>query len=615
MALRVLDYDRRLRMGVQSSRAQPVGRHEEGRARWAFVAIANSSIALDMAVLGALTCAIAAVYLWTKAPLYNSVGTIDPWLYTALWTNFDQIYTSFFLTYYVSRLPWIVPGYVLNGILDAQAASLVLHSVFFIAGGVLFYVLIRRWLGVLAGALGYVALTGSQMYFNAHRWDYQEGGVLTFMIAAYAFSLPRTRSPWLRATSLLLGGFFAAAMVTTRVLDVVYLVGLPLLYLAVAGDLRTDGRLNQFARDLAAFAVGAVTLLAGGILFAHMKGGEDLFFMSQIRVVRSTSGGYNQLPVDQWLPFAPYFWVPLFVLLFAVAVLALGPREGLVARRVLLASTLWLALDFVPFTMWQFLGSGWLFNLAYYFSSFLIPTLFCLAAATAVLVGVRAGLLLSLCVGAACAVAVLGPVVWIYRSDSSLRVASGYRDDSYVATFAAMAVALLLVAIARIPAVRIAAAAAVAAAFFAAAYGVASSYATLAFGVSDQRTGGLYDVGQQLIDHLRANGYRDKLPLFWFDMTEQGGAVMSIQSLYFYGYTHVDSSMPTIGETFRARFDVFESDRLVLLCGEPRCQGGPAALERAGYRPRLRFQTLLESAGFRLWVRDYEVAAPERAGG
>ncbi len=75
------------------------------------------------------------------------------------------------------------------------------------------------------------------MYFGAHRWDYQEGGVLTYMIGAYAFSLVRTQSPALRPASLALGGFFAAAMVTTRIIDVVYLVGLPLLYVAVTADM------------------------------------------------------------------------------------------------------------------------------------------------------------------------------------------------------------------------------------------------------------------------------------------------------------------------------------------------------------------------------------------
>src|SRR5215211_1737493 len=219
------------------------------------------AIAIDAAVLVVLTSATAAVYVWTKAPLYNPFGTIDPWLYTALWTNFDQIYESFPRTYYISRVPWIVPGYALNEIFDARTASLVLHTAFFLGGGVLFYVLCRRWLGVAAAAIGYVALIGCQMYFNAHRWDYQEGAVLTYMIGAYAFSLVRTESPLVRAASLALGGCFAAAMVTTRIIDAAYLVGLPLLSIAVSADLPSAVRLRQFGRDVAAFAAGAGALL------------------------------------------------------------------------------------------------------------------------------------------------------------------------------------------------------------------------------------------------------------------------------------------------------------------------------------------------------------------
>ena len=48
--------------------------------------------------------------------------------------------------------------------------------------------------------------------------------MLTYMIGAYAFSLVRSVA-CATAGELALGGFFAAAMATTRVVDVVCLVG------------------------------------------------------------------------------------------------------------------------------------------------------------------------------------------------------------------------------------------------------------------------------------------------------------------------------------------------------------------------------------------------------
>jgi hypothetical protein len=564
------------------------------------------AIAIDAAVLVVLTGATAAVYVWTKAPLYNPFGTIDPWLYTALWTNFDQIYEAFSRTYYTSRVPWIVPGYVLNGIFDARTAALVLHTAFFLGGGLLFYVLCRRWLGVAAGAIGYVALVGSQMYFNAHRWDYQEGGVLTFMIGAYAFALVRTQSPLLRAGSLALGGAFAAAMVTTRIIDVVFLLGIPLLYFAVNAGRPWARRLEQFCRDVAAFAVGAVVLLVACGLFARSHGEEFFYFMPQVHVVRQTSGGYNQIPTDLWLPLSPYFWVPLFVVVFSV-VAAAGPKTDRLAGRVLAASTAWLAVLYGGFAAWQFLGEGWFFNLTYYFSSFLVPTFFCLSAAAAVLIGRRAPSRRSLIVGIGCAVAILAPVVWIYRTDSGLRTATTYRDDSYVAMFVVMGVAIFLAAIARVPRLRAAGAAAVVAGFFAAAYGVDASYTTLSYGTSDPRTGGLYVVGQKLIDHLRAQGYDEELPRIWYDASDVTSGIGSVQSLYYYAFTYLDVAMPSINETFRSRMTAWQPQRIVLLCVNPRCKGAPTALGRAGYNPRPDSDELLASDGVRVWVKILKV--------
>jgi hypothetical protein len=567
------------------------------------------ALAIDAAVLVPLTAVTAAVYVWTKAPLYNPFGTIDPWLYTALWTNFDQIYGSFSGTYYISRVPWIVPGYLLNDIFDARTAALGLHAAYFVGGGLLFYALCRRWLGVAAAAMGYVALIGSQMYFNAHRWDYQEGGVLTYMIGAFAFSLVRTQSRPLRAASLALGGVFAAAMVTTRVIDAAYLVGLPLLYVAVSAELPQGERWKQFARDVGAFAAGAAALLVACGVFARSHGEEFLFFMPQVRVVQSTSGGYNQIPVDVWLPLSPYFWVPLFVIIFAAAVLAVGPKGDRLARRTLVAATLWLALLYVVFAAWQFLGDGWLFNLTYYFSSFLVPTLLCLTAAAAVLIGGPALSRRSILVVIACGVAVLGPVVWIYRPDSALRTATGYGDDSYIAMFVVMGVATLLAVLRRVPRLRAIGAAAVVAGFFAAAYGVDASYTTLSNGASDPRTGALYDEGQKLVRHLRANGYKKTLPRIWYDASDVASGIGSIQSLYYYAFTYLDIAMPAINDTFRLRMTAWHPQRIVLLCADVRCKGAESALRRAGYKPRLRSQAVLTSDGVRVWVKIYRVDA------
>ena len=201
-------------------------------------------------------------------------------------------------------------------------------------------------------------------------------------------------------------------------------------------------RLKQFARDqMAAFAAGG-GWAPRGVRPLRQVARRRSSCTSCLRCgsCGRPRAGYNQIPVDQWLPFAPYFWVPLFAVLFAAVVLAVGPKRDRVARRMLLSfGSAWLTLTFVrvrpvavprrrmavqPRLLLQLLPRA----------DAALPH------RGGVRLGRRAELLSTIDSDRdPCAVAVLGPVAWIYRSDSGLRVAAtGYRDDSYIATFIVM---------------------------------------------------------------------------------------------------------------------------------------------------------------------------------
>jgi hypothetical protein len=564
---------------------------------------------VELTTLSLLTAGIAVAYSWTKAPLYNQRGTIDPWLYTALWTNFQQTYETFRGTYYISRIPWIVPGYALNGVFDARIASLVLHTGLAVGGGLLFYVLCRRYVGAVAAAIGYTALLGNQMYFNAHRWDYPEGGVVAFLIAAYAFALPLTMSPPVRLASLAASGFIAAALVTTRTVDAAFLVGLPILHFTVYGSKAYRLWLRLLVRDLAAFFVGAVVLLGAAGAFARAHGEEFLFFMPQLRYLQSTSGETFHRPPDQWLPFEPYFWLPVFATLLAVVVLLTAPHSGSNARRFLIGTTAWLAISFIGFAFYEFAGTGWFFEYSFYFSSFLVPTYLSLSASIAVLLGVRPITRRAIPLLCACAAAVLLPLAVIYRSDSFAHVANGYWSRPYVVATGAMALAIVLVLTAEIARVRAASAMAAVVAVFAVSQAVDSSLHTRLLGASDERTGDVYSLSQELVDHLKQNGYGDGIPYFWYSGAAREHAFVSLQSLYYYSYTYIGVAMPKIDADFRFRMQLYRPSRLVLLCADARCERGSAeaALRRAGFMPHEVSRRRLAVGGEFVWVAIYSV--------
>jgi hypothetical protein len=551
------------------------------------------------------------MYISTRAPLYNPVGTIDPWLYTALWTNFDQIYHHFLGTYYASRLPWIIPGYFLNLLFDHRTAYFIIHIVFFFVGAILFYVVCRRWFGVIAGLTAYVGLVGNQMYFNEHRWDYETGGALTFVVGSIAFALPKTSSSRRRSVSLALAGFFGAAAVTTLIVDSPYLVvGLPVLYLAALPEWDGRSQLSRLVQDLLSFAAGALVLLVGGGIFAKWQDGEFLFFMPQLRAIFSTNSEGFQQPVGDWLPRDPYFFFPIFVVLLALVVLLVGRPASRSTRRLLVAGAIWTGVVFGGISLWEFGSTGFLFEYSYYFSAFLVPSLFTLAAVVAAILEPRTGreqwapavVVLS-------SVAVLGTGLWIYRSDEPNRIATDVAHGAYLAVFVSMVLALALVVLWR--ALRIPALAVIglALAFFSITYSADASYGTSVFAHSDQRTGPLYDIGSKMTNYLRHNGFEDEMPVFWYDSSYDGGLYASLQSLYYFGYTYLGVDLPTVDDEFKARMSLFRPKKLVLLCAKLECEGAASALGRNGLPIRFFRARLLRDGPVHVWVEIYRLNA------
>jgi hypothetical protein len=564
-------------------------------------------IVVEGATIAALTCLVGVVHIVTKAPLYNPARSIDPWLYTALWTNLDLIYLAFAGTYYVARLPWIVPGFLLNELFAAPVASLILHSAFFLAGGLSFYFLCRRFLGPVAAALGYASLVGSEIYFTAHRWDYVDGAVLTYMTMSFAFGLPSTTRPVTRALSMIGSGFFALAAVTTRLVDIVYFVGLALLYFAVTRAKGWRARSRRFLVDLTAWIGGAAVLLIGGGIFSVRHGTEFLFFMPQVRAVADINATYEHPATSEWLPQTPYFWLPVFAVVLSVAALLSQETADIRARRFLTASVIWLALVFTGVAAYQFGGNGGIFAYSFSFASFLLPTCLCLAGSFAVLGGVRplsawSGLLI-----AGGGLAAVGPTAWVYWSDSVGRLAQGYTSWPYIVTFAMMAVALILVIASQSARFRGAAAVATLVALVASTHSVAASVPVWHWARSEPGGKDLYSAGQEVIEFLNSIGYGDELPHFWYDGRDS--QIFGIQSLYLSGESYIGIWLPRIDTDFRWRMGYFRPPRLVLLCRTLRCNGAVEALHKAGYTGRLQRFKRIESGSVVLWALIYDFDA------
>jgi hypothetical protein len=155
-----------------------------------------------------LLAAYPAAMLWMAFgpfAVYPPKGYIDPWFYTGYFSNFTYLLSRGGITYYVSRLPWILPGRLAFGIAGAQAGSLLLSAGVVTLGAVSLYWIVRWHYGGVPAALAAIAWCTNPYVMASACWQYPDGPVLAYAMAGLALYLrPTGNRRW--------NSFWAAAL-------------------------------------------------------------------------------------------------------------------------------------------------------------------------------------------------------------------------------------------------------------------------------------------------------------------------------------------------------------------------------------------------------------------
>jgi hypothetical protein len=536
---------------------------------------------VDVAALGGVLGIAALSYWWTRAPLYNPNGTVDPWLYTALWVNFDQINAYFGTTYYASRLPWIVPGRIVYGVLPVDAAYWVLHGLTFSGGVAALFFLVRRHLGLAAAVVGAATLALTPMYWNAQYWDYIDGVTLTYLLAGLCFGLPLATGRR-RPVSLAAAGVFFAAAVTTNLFVGLVAVIYPIGYLFVQP---ATGLLQRFVlalKDVAAFLVGAAALLIALGFHAQSNGGQFKFFQPQVDVIRSGIIGAYKIPGYEWLRTEPRLLVPVFLVAVAAPLLVLG--RGLPPFRFAAGATAGLAYLTAAIYGWEFFAGGSVLEYTYYFSYFAASIALAMASVAALAISlVRSRWTAQAGVVAAATIAAVVALGLIFQDE---RVTWTGRTGMKISVAAMGLAALLLVGLAvtrRMPVGTVVAVAAVGAIAVASHFAINSSTGTFISSFTAPNNRDLYHAALDQVAFVKRSTAQDNsLPVFWYPAAKHP-EFASIQSMYYFGYTYLDLELPKVTPGMRQRLDQSKPQTIVMLCETRRCAGGQAALRRAGH--------------------------------
>jgi hypothetical protein len=134
-------------------------------------------------------------------------GYIDPWFYTGYFTHFSYLMHYWGVTYYVSRLPWILPGVTLFHMATPATATVLLHSLTIATGSTALYLTVACHYGKSAAVLACIALITNPYFMAANCWDYPDGPAIAYALAALGFFLRPTRG---RIPNDAWGGVFLA---------------------------------------------------------------------------------------------------------------------------------------------------------------------------------------------------------------------------------------------------------------------------------------------------------------------------------------------------------------------------------------------------------------------
>jgi hypothetical protein len=262
--------------------------------------------------------------------IFSQLNTTDPWIYAGFHLHLREFLRTFGYTYYASRLPWTVAGWLLHSSFDDAHALYILHFGVFYLAVFSFYVAIRTIFANAVAAGAAALLFGTHSYFlQAVGWDYVDGPSLACsLVGIAALASAAIQRRWRLAAFV--WGVAMCAMVSLYIL-LVLLVPVQIGMFLLLNRLR--GRRSILAVG-AWFTTGAIAaMLALGLINSQL-GGPLFYILGQIRILSAVAANrYTEnLPLAQWVGKAP--WLLLPAITFAFSCVYIWLRAASVSKKI-----------------------------------------------------------------------------------------------------------------------------------------------------------------------------------------------------------------------------------------------------------------------------------------
>jgi len=253
------------------------------------------------------------------------VGFADEWIYTGYFVNFQQLYSNFGTDfhgtplYFISRLSWILPGYLLHSLFSPVIANYILHLVFLYVAIISLYLILKIHFDEKT------ALFISILFCSYSHILWQMGSnYVTPAVVAYSLltmlmvTLSAKETHW--KIYSVFTGIFLGCMIITNMFSIVFIPFFCIYFFSIS-----DPNQKKFILLTILYVIAGVCAIS--IFFAtlyYLLIGDVFYFIPQILEIFNLSHGpiIAYRPIQDWITGASWLIFPGIVLMGSLIYIA-----------------------------------------------------------------------------------------------------------------------------------------------------------------------------------------------------------------------------------------------------------------------------------------------------
>jgi len=314
---------------------------------------------------------------WIFSPISNYLP--DPWFYVGYFRYFFDYAPEYpsNIHYFVERLTWNIPGYLIYHVLPSLIANYVLHLLVCYTALFSLYGILNRFFGNRTALLSTVLLCCYPWFLRAVGWDYVDGaGIALMLLMIYLFSKAQNITNW--KAVLFLAGCVHAALLITNLFWVGFAPSWIVYYLSTNYP-STKDKLARLVGEVAYFLMGNLALTLFCSIFYYSVTGDYFFLRHSVDYSHSLSQNeavsnfiwtyYGSMP-------ATWHIVPLLLVLSSIWQFAQKRRDKSAFDPFLFKTFLFFVIGYGWLITWHMMAQPYL--MIFLYCSFAMPGTFLL---------------------------------------------------------------------------------------------------------------------------------------------------------------------------------------------------------------------------------------------